>query len=252
MKNLIVFEPDLDAVLLVNEEQVGNSILFNITTDDAADQRLVITKGETAQPDIELESDAENSVILPNTTWQLGGTTTVQLFKGEDEEPTATIRIEFPDILDTDSTLSGSAGFYKMQGSASFQQQIISLQEQLENISSQVVDYIKPTSIDQTPISDGSNHDIMTFEFYSSTEGEISSFYSLLNYEVETTVGTGDIYGDCTITFTFTLDGTVKATLMISGGDCYKETMLNFLLENLSKGNHTFVVNMAVSGGSIS
>ena len=139
-----------------------------------------------------------------------------------------------------------------MQGSANFQQQIISLQEQIENISSQVVDYIKPTSIDQTPISDGDNHDIMTFEFYSSTEGEISSFYSLLNYEVETSVGTGDIYGDCTITFTFTLDGTQKATLMISGGDCYKETMLNFLLENLSKGNHTFVVNMAVSGGSIS
>ena len=252
MKNVIYFEPDLDAVLLKNEEQVGNSIILNITTDDAADQRLVVTKGETAQPDIELESDAENVVILPNMAWQLGGTTTVQLFKGEDEEPTAQIVIEFPDILDTDSTLSGSAGFYRMQGSANFQQQIISLQEQISNISSQVVDYIKPTSIDQTPIADGDNHDIMTFEFYSSTEGEISSFYSLLNYEVETSVGTGDIYGDCTIIFTFTLDGTQKATIMISGGDCYKETMLNFLLENLSKGNHTFVVNMAVSGGSIS
>ena len=252
MKNLLVLESDLEAVLLVNEEQVGNSIVLNITTDDTEDQRLVILKGETAQPDIELESDAENSVLLPNTAWNLGGVTTIQLFKGEDEEPTAAMTIEFPDILDTDSSLSGSAGVYKMQGSANFQQQIISLQEQIENISSQVVDYIKPTSIDQTPIADGDNHDIMTFEFYSSTEGEISSFYSLLNYEVETSVGTGDIYGDCTITFTFTLDGTQKATIMISGGDCYKETMLNFLLENLSKGNHTFVVNMAVSGGSIS
>lgn len=250
MKNLIVFEPDLEAVLLVNEEQVGNSILFNITTDAAADQRLVIKKGSTAEPDVELESDAENVVVLPNTSWQLGGTTTVQLFKGEDEEPTAQLTIEFPEILDTDSTLSGSNGAYKMQGSASLQQQIISLQETIETISSQIVDYIKPSSIDQTPIANGSNHDIMIFEFYSSVDDDKTSFYSQLNYRVETEI-TNEVYGDCTVVFTYKLDNTIVATITESGGDCLKSMFLNFLLENLSKGNHKFVVNMAVSGGSV-
>ena len=250
MKNVIYTDSEFMAFLLKNEEQQGNSIEFEIDADDTESQELTIVAGTTTET-FTITPETINSYLLSPELWSYGGETVLTLNK--DGTDTDSIVITFPDKVDTDASLNQtSVGHYSMQGSASLQEQIVSIQESIENISTQIIDYITPTSIDQTPIGNGENHDIMTFEFYSSTEGEKSSFYSLLNYEVETAVGTGDIYGDCTITFTFKLDNSSAATLIVSGGDCYKETMLNFLLENLSKGNHTFVVNMAVTGGSVS
>lgn len=250
MKNVIYTNSDFEAFLLKNEEQQGNSIEIVIDADDTATQVLSITAGTVTETET-ITPETVNTYLLPPELWSYGDETTLTLNK--DGTDTDSLVITFPDKVDTDASLNQtSVGRYTMQGSASLQEQIVNLQETIENISTQIIDYLTPTSIDQTPIADGENHNIMTFEFYSSTEGEKTSFYSLLNYEVETTVGTGDVYGDCTVVFTFTLDSVARATVTISGGDCYKETMLNFLLDNLSKGNHVFVVNMAVSGGSVS
>lgn len=253
MKNLLILEPDLEAVLLVNEEQVGNTIILNITTDDTADQRLGITKGDTALEDIELVSDAENVVELPFSTWALGKTTTIGLFKGEEaEEPTAQLEIRFPEILDTDSSLSGSNGIYKMQGSSSTDHLLEQLQQGLITLSAKAVDYILPSSVDNSPISDGSTSTILEFEFESKQEEEKASFYSQLTYDIETAVDlVNETYTDCDITVTYKFDGQTLGLSHYSYGDGDKILTLNYLLQNFSIGNHTFKVQITVAGGSL-
>lgn len=252
MKNVIFFEPDLDAVLLVNEEQVGNTIILNIVTDDAENQRLGIIKDDTALEDIELESDAENVVELSSTAWALGRITTIGLFKGEDEDPVATIAIRFPEILNTDSTLSGGNGTYTMQGSSSSDYILQQLQEQILTLSAQAVEYILPESIDITTISDGSTHSVLTFEFESKQEDEKVSFYAQMTYDIETAVdAVNEIYTDCNITVTYKVDGTTLGISHQAYGDGDKILTLNYLLSNFPLGNHSFVVQITVEDGAL-
>lgn len=252
MKNVIYFEPDLDAVLLKNEEQVGNSIILNIITDDAENQRLGIMKDETALEDIELESDAENVVELSSTAWALGRTTTLGLFKGEDEDPVATVIIRFPEILNTDSTLSGGNGVYTMQGSSSSDYILQQLQEQILTLSAQAVEYILPESIDISTISDGGTHGVLTFEFESKQEEEKVSFYSQMTFDIETAVDAiNETYTDCNISVTYKVDGTTLGISHQAYGDGDKILTLNYLLSNFSIGNHSFVVEITVEGGTL-
>ena len=252
MKNVIYFEPDLDAVLLVNEEQVGNTIILNIITDDTENQKLGIMKGDTALDDIELESSAENVVELSSTAWALGKITTIGLFKGDDEDPVATVAIRFPEILNTDSTLSGGNGTYTMQGSSSSDYILQQLQEQILTLSAQAVEYILPESIDITTISDGSTHSVLTFEFESKQEDEKVSFYSQMTYDIETAVdAVNEVYTDCNITVTYKVDGTTLGISHQAYGDGDKILTLNYLLSGFSIGNHSFVVQITVEGGTL-
>ena len=252
MKNVVYFEPDLNAVLLVNEEQVGNSIILHITTDDAENQKLGIMKDQTALDDIDLESDAENVVELASTAWALGKITTIGLFKGESEDPVATAAFRFPEILNTDSTLSGGNGVYTMQGSSSTDYLLEQLQEQILTLSAQAVEYILPESIDVSTISDGSTHSILTFEFESKQEDEKVSFYAQMTYDIETAVdAVNEIYTDCNITVTYKVDGQTLGISHQTYGDGDKILTLNYLLSNFPIGNHSFVVQITVDGGAL-
>ena len=124
---------------------------------------------------------------------------------------------------------------------------------ELKNLSTKIVDYILPTDIEESDISDGSNSDVLTFEFYNSAEDEKSSFYSMINFEAETSADLQtDTYGDCALTISFILDGQTREVVTQTYGDGDKVLMLNYLLDDLVQGNHTFVVRFALSGGSIS
>ena len=253
MKNLIIFEPDLVGVLLVNEEQVGNTIILNITTDDTADQWLGVMKGNVALDDIPLESGALNVVELTASMWALGKVTTVGLFKGIGaEEPAAQFVIRFPEILDTDSSLSGGNGVYTMQGSSSTDHLIEQLQQSIMTLSVNAVDYIMPSAVDNSAIADGATHTVLTFEFEAKQEDEKTSFYSQLTYDIETAVDTvNDIYTDCDITVTYKLDGATLGISHYAYGDGDKILALNYLLQNFSIGNHTFVVTITSEGGTL-
>ena len=124
---------------------------------------------------------------------------------------------------------------------------------ELKNLSTKIVDYILPTDIEESDISDESNSNVLTFEFYNSAEDEKTSFYSMINFEIETSADLQtDTYGDCTLTISFILDSQTREVITQTYGDGDKVLMLNYLLDDLVQGNHTFVVRFALSGGSIS
>lgn len=124
---------------------------------------------------------------------------------------------------------------------------------ELKNLSSKIVDYILPANIEESDIASDSDSDIITFEFFSSSDDEKSSFYSSVNFDIETDVDTStDTYGDCTLTVTYTLDGTDVEVQTHTFGDGSYMIMMNYLLNDMDKNNHTFNVNFALSGGSMS
>ena len=250
MKNVLYFDSLFNVQLLKNEEQQENSIVFVIDADNTYPQVLEIVAGSVVETHNIIISE-ENTYVLPTTLWNLGDVTTVALKKGG--SAIGTVTLTFPKVVDTDASLNQtSVGHYTMQGSDSIKQQIINLQESIENISSQVVDYILPTDINQDPIEDGSNADVLTFAFYSSVDGEKTSFYSCVVLDIATTVDeTNDIYNDCRFVAVLTLDGVEKAVFIETYGDGEHVLMMNFLLDNLSKGGHVLKVNFRVEGGSI-
>lgn len=247
MKNILFLDANFTAVLLVNEEQQGNTITVSFEADDTETQSVTITKGETTST-VTITPETENIIQLAETYWNYGDVTTLTLTK--DGVDAGTIDIEFPEVLDTDSSLTGANGAYRMQGSKNVEQQIVDLQETIESVSSQVVDYILPETINQNPIEDGDDADVLIFKFFSNNNDEKSSFYSCVHLPVETTVE-DDTYNDCDITITMTLDSTAVATTHQTYGDGDHILMLNFLLTGLAKGNHTFTVNFAPVGGAI-
>ena len=124
---------------------------------------------------------------------------------------------------------------------------------ELKNLSSKIVDYILPANIEESDIASDSDSDVITFEFFSSSDDEKSSFYSSVNFDIETDVDTStDTYGDCTLTVTYTLDGTDVEVQTHTFGDGSYMIMMNYLLNDMDKNNHTFNVNFALSGGSLS
>ena len=124
---------------------------------------------------------------------------------------------------------------------------------ELKNLSTKIVDYILPTDIEESDIADGSNSNVETFEFYNSAEDEKSSFYSMIEFEVETTADLqNETFGDCSLTISFILDGQNREVFTQTYGDGNNVIMLNYLLDDLGQGNHTFIVKFALSGGNIS
>ena len=124
---------------------------------------------------------------------------------------------------------------------------------EIRNLSTKIVDYILPTDIEESDIGSGSNGNVIEFEFYNSAQDETTSFYASVNFDIETDANLStETYGDCTLTVTYIKDGTNVEVQTHTFGDGSYMLMLNYLLQNLSKGNHTFVIKFALSGGSLS
>ena len=124
---------------------------------------------------------------------------------------------------------------------------------ELKNLSTKIVDYILPTTIEESNIASGSNSEVLVFNFYSNDSEEKSSFYASFNFNISTDANLQtNTYGDCTLTVTYIKDGTNVEVQTHTFGDGAYMLMLNYLLSNMDKGNHTFKVKFALSGGSMS
>ncbi len=99
-------------------------------------------------------------------------------------------------------------------------------------------------------IADGDNADVIVFEFNCKTPVDMVEFFANINLQVSTTVNNN--YGDCDLTITYILDDVTKATLIQTFKDGYNIVSLNYILTELTQGNHIFKVNFAPVGGSIS
>ena len=118
---------------------------------------------------------------------------------------------------------------------------------------SSIMNYVFPTSVSTSSISDGGNANVMTFEFYCNSAVTFMQFASCLNFTVTTTVNTQtNTYCDCTLTITFTLDETTVTTMTQTYVDGNQILSLAYSLFNIAQGNHVLTVNFAASGGSIS
>lgn len=124
---------------------------------------------------------------------------------------------------------------------------------EIRNLSTKIVDYILPTDIEESSIASGGNSNILEFEFNCSSEDEKSSFYSSLNFDIATDADLQtETYGDCTLTVTFIKDGTAVEVQTHTFGDGSYMLMLNYLLSNMYKGLHSFIIRLSLSGGSLS
>ena len=114
------------------------------------------------------------------------------------------------------------------------------------------ISYIAPASASVSSIADGNNADVFNFEFYCDGNNSNLQFFSCVNFNVATTLDE-NTYSDCVLTITYKLDGNTVGTLEETYVDDGKKVLtINYLLNNLIAGNHIFVVNFALSGGSIS
>ena len=251
MKNTIYADADLNIELIVNEEQDGNTIAVVIECDSAASQELTITAG-TATTTEALTSGTKNTVDIPVMLWNFGDDTVITLSKGGTDA--GTITIHFPGAIDSDAAINETEtdGEVTMQGSASVQEQIVSLQESVERVSAQTLAYILPSAVSQTGIADGGSNTVETFEFEAGAENVKVSFFTCVQFLAETTVTAANAYEDLMLTITITVDGVAAATIIHTYRDGRQVLTLNHLIENLSKGNHTMTVSFAAAGGSVS
>lgn len=124
---------------------------------------------------------------------------------------------------------------------------------EIRNLSTKIVDYILPTNIEESDIASGGNSNVIEFEFYNSAENETTSLYASVNFEISTDANLQtETFGDCTLTVTYTKDGTDVEVQTHTFGDGSYMLMLNYLLQGLSKGNHTFNIKFALAGGALS
>lgn len=251
MENIIYTDADLNAFLLANEEQTGNTIAVVIEADATADQELTITAGEATTTETVTPS-TKNRIEVPSMLWNFGDDTVITLSKGGTD--VGTITIHFPAAIDTDAALNETEtdNEFTLQGSASVQDQIISLQDSVERVSAQTLAYILPTSVDQSGITDGGSNTVETFDFEAGAENVKVAFFTCVQFLATTTVTAANAYEDLDVTVTLTIDGNPIATILQAYRDGRQVLTLNHLVENLSKGNHTLTVAIAAAGGSVS
>lgn len=251
MENIIYTDADLNAFLLANEEQTGNTIAVVIEADATADQELTITAGEATTTEAVTPS-TKNRIEVPSMLWNFGDDTVITLSKGGTDA--GTITIHFPAAIDTDAALNETEtdNEFTLQGSASVQDQIVSLQDSVERVSAQTLAYILPTSVDQSGIADGGSSTVETFDFEAGAENVKVAFFTCIQFLASTTVTAASAYEDLDITVTLTIDGNPIATILQAYRDGRQVLTLNHLVENLSKGNHTLTVAIAAAGGSVS
>ena len=251
MKNIIYTDADLTAFLVANEEQSGNTIAVVIEADASANQELTITAGDASTTETVTPS-TKNRIEIPLMLWNFGDDTVITLSKGGTDA--GTITIHFPGAVDSDAALNETEtdNEFTLQGSASVQEQIVSLQESVERVYAQTLAYILPSSVDQSGIADGGSNTVETFEFEAGAENVKVAFYTCVQFLAETTVTVANAYEDLMLTITITVDGVAAATILHTYRDGRQVLTINRLIENLSKGNHTMTVNFAAAGGSLS
>ena len=252
MKNIIYTDADLNAFLIANEEYDGNMVEIVIDADSTAYQELTIAAGDASIVET-ITPGTRNTVEIPRMIWNFGGSTTATLSKnGTDAE---TITITFPAAIDVDAGAAlnetGTANEYRMDGSQSLEQQITSLQKQLQTFSMQTIDYILPSAISQADIADGSSNTVLTFEISCDEEDARTAMLAEIQFLAETTV-TGSTYGDILLTASIALDGNAVGTLLKTYRDGRQVLKIDYLFENLTKGNHEMTVTLAASGGGLS
>lgn len=130
------------------------------------------------------------------------------------------------------------------------QKQLVSIQNDIGRMSAQTLDYILPVTVSQSDIPDGVDATVETYEFNMTQEDSKVSLFTCIGFTSETTV-TANVYEDLLLTVTLTLDGNTLAAIPHTYRDGEQILMLNHLLENLSAGNHTLLVNISASGGDI-
>lgn len=251
MENIIYTDADLTAFLVANEEQTGNTIEVVIECDATADQELTISAGVASKTE-QLTPSTKNRIEVPSMLWNFGDDTVITLSKGGADA--GTITIHFPAAIDTDAALNETEtdNEFTLQGSASVQDQIVSLQESVERVSAQTLAYILPSAVDQSGIADGGSNTVETFDFEAGAENVKVAFFTCIQFLATTTVTAANAYEDLDITVTLTLDGNPIATILQAYRDGRQVLTLNHLVENLSKGNHTLTVAIAAAGGSVS
>ena len=251
MENIIYTDADLNAFLVANEEQDGNTIAVVIECDATVSQELTITAG-TASATEALTPSTKNRIEIPSMLWNFGDDTVITLSKGGTDS--GEITIHFPAAIDSDAAINETEtdNEFTLNGSESVQEQLVSLQESVEKVSAQTLAYILPSAVDQSGIADGGSNTVETFEFEAGAEDVKVSFFTCIQFLATTTVTAANAYEDLDITVTLMLDGNAIATILHTYRDGRQVLMLNHLIENLSKGNHTLTVSIAAAGGSVS
>ena len=254
MKNIVYFDHELNELLLVNEENDVNSIWIGIKTDANTNQKIVVSaKGGTTI--FQIASSGDTLTEVPVSLWGLGNKTSFKLIN--DGFTSDDVDILFPDVLNTDSSLYRMTDeelvnlTYSMQGAFNEKQAIEDLEETIDGLLTKVLEYILPAATDNSTIEDGEENEVLIFKFNVATQDSAKiSFYSCLNYLIRTSVNQA-IYGDCTATIEYYLDGEKIETLTETYGDGLKIRTLNYLLQNLARGNHIFIIKFSMSGGGI-
>lgn len=251
MENIIYTDADLNAFLVANEEQDGNTIEVVIECDSTESQSLTISAGLASATEA-LTPGEKNRVDIPAMLWNFGDDTVITLTKGG--STAGTITIHFPGAIEFDAALNETEtdNEFLMQGSATVEQQVVSLQKEVEKVSTRSLDYILPSAISQTAIADGANNTVETFDFEAAEENVKVSLFSCIQFLATTTVTVANVYEDLNTTITISLDGNAVATILHVYRDGRQVLMLNYLVEGISKGNHTVTVNIAAAGGSVS
>ena len=251
MENIIYTDADLNAFLVANEEQTGNTIAIVIECDATADQELTITAGGASTTE-SLTPGTKNSVEIPLMLWNFGDDTVITLSKSGTDAGTVTIH--FPAAVDSDAAINETEtdNEFTLQGSASVQEQIVSLQESVERVSAQTLAYILPSDVDQSSIADGGSNTVETFEFEAGEENVKIAFFTCVQFLATTTITAENAYEDLNLTITISVDGVATATILQTHRDGRQVMTINHLIENLSKGNHTMNVDIAAAGGSVS
>ena len=134
------------------------------------------------------------------------------------------------------------------------------IQTKLAALSGMInVGYILPIAVNTENIADGSQSDVLRFEFpigevFVDEDGEeygqAASFYSELCFYIETT-STASTFKDGILNVHYILDGDTVASSAYSYGDGWKILTLNALFPSLSEGDHVFIVRFSMSGGAI-
>ena len=251
MENIIYTDADLNAFLVANEEQDGNTIEVVIECDSTEIQSLTISAGLASATEA-LTPGEKNRVDIPSMLWNFGDDTVITWTKGG--STAGTITIHFPGAIEFDAALNETEtdNEFLMQGSATVEQQVVSLQKEVEKVSARSLDYILPSAISQTAIADGANNTVETFDFEAAEENVKVSLFSCIQFLATTTVTVANVYEDLNTTITISLDGNAVATILHVYRDGRQVLMLNYLVEGISKGNHTVTVNIAAAGGSVS
>lgn len=117
------------------------------------------------------------------------------------------------------------------------------------------INYIFPYEVTTGTISNGSSAVVLKFRFTCDRDGDTVSFYSMVTFTVETAVSQiegGSEFHDCTLSVSYYIDGDLSHTVLHTYTDGHAILTLNGCYASLSQGEHTFNVEFAVSGGSIS